>query len=83
MPKRTRSCVVIRSDIRTPLRTRTPKTAINVEIVYPTIVETAATFNVYFPCNLNRNGMETHTDTGPFFIMAGVNTHCIAASAAG
>jgi hypothetical protein len=37
----------------------------------------------YFPCSLNRNGIETHTDTGPFFIIAGVKTHCMAASVAG
>jgi hypothetical protein len=50
---------------------------------YPTNVETADNFNVYFPCSLNLNGMETHTETGPFFIIAGVNTHCIAASVDG
>ena len=33
--------------------------------------------------SLNRNGMETHTATGPLFMYAGVKTHCFAASTAG
>jgi len=74
---------VIPCVIRTPLRMSTPTVPISTEITYPAIVDTAASFNDYFPCSLNRNGMETHTDTGPFFIIAGVKTHCIAASVAG
>ena len=34
------------------------------------------------PVNLNRNGIETHTDTGPFCMTAGVKIHCFAASSA-
>ena len=66
-----------------PLRTRIPMIPIRVAMPYPRIVETSANFNGYFPCSLNRNGIETQTETGPFFIIAGVNTHCIAASIAG
>ena len=82
-PKSTRTCSGVSSFTRTPIRTRIPTMPINPDMPYPKNVESRATFNVYFPCNLNRNGMETHTETGPFFIMAGVKIHCIAASVAG
>lgn len=67
-----------------PPRTRTPTMAIDTDRPYPrTIEETPANFNPYFPASLNLKGMETQTETGPFFIIAGVKTHCIAASVAG
>ncbi len=83
MPKSIRNCTGVPSFVRTPVRTRTPTMPIKPDMPYPTDVEKSTNFNGYFPCSLNRNGIETHTETGPFFIIAGVKTHCIAASVAG
>jgi len=66
-----------------PVDTKMPKIVTTPDMAYPKIFETSTGFNDHFPCSLNRNGIETHTDTGPFFIIAGVKTHCIAASCAG
>lgn len=83
IPKRIRNCSGIPSLTNRPLNTRTPTTAMTTDMLYPTRIETDDSFSTYFPCSLNRNGMETHTETGPFFIMAGVKIHCMAASVAG
>ena len=83
MPKRIRNCTGVPSFARTPVRTRTPTMPIKPEIPYPTNDERRLAFNGYFPCSLNRNGIETHTETGPFFIIAGVKIHPMAASVAG
>ena len=37
----------------------------------------------HFLCSLKWKGIETQTETGPLFIIAGVKAHCIAASVAG
>ena len=83
MPKSIRNCAGVPSFARTPVRTRTPMMPIKPDMPYPMNVERSTNFNGHFPCSLNRNGIETHTETGPFFIIAGVKIHPIAASVAG
>ena len=83
MPKSIRNCTGVPSFARTPARTSTPTMPIKPDMPYPMNVERLTTFNGHFPDSLNRNGIETHTETGPFFIIAGVKIHCIAASVAG
>lgn len=82
-PKSIRRCAGVPSFVRMPERTSIPMMPIKPDKPYPITVETFVNFNGHFPWSLNRNGMETHTETGPFFIIAGVKIHCIAASVAG
>lgn len=63
-----------------------PRMAKHAAIAYPkytNILEGSMVVRYRAWFNLNLNGIETQTATGPLFMMAGVNFHFMAASIAG